>query len=193
MLTIADRIRYYRKQRGLTQTELAELAGVHPVSIRKYETNKMRPQAAQMERVAHALQVNCSAIRGVRSEIVHLDTEGNLMGLLMEWHKSGIMRIEGERDENQTLIPSSVRFVPNPILVKYLIPYGQNEKETDSRTDSLKGMLPDKMFSELLRWECLYNQYQLTLKKEEIAEDDSGYMDELEQVEMEIQSSIEYM
>ena len=55
MLTIGDRIKYFRKRRGLTQAQLAECTGIHPVSIRKYETNKMQPQLSQIEKIADAL------------------------------------------------------------------------------------------------------------------------------------------
>ena len=69
---------------------MAAMTGIHPVSIRKYETNKMHPQSAQIERLAEALQVNSSAISGSNSEIIHPETTGDLMGLLRVWHKSGI-------------------------------------------------------------------------------------------------------
>ena len=38
-MTIGEKIKYCRKQIGITQDKLAELTGIHPVSIRKYETN----------------------------------------------------------------------------------------------------------------------------------------------------------
>lgn len=189
MLTVADRIRYYRKQQGLTQAELADLAGIHPVSIRKYEINKMQPQQAQIEKIARALHINSSAIRGVQSEVVHLDTVGNLLGLLMEWHKSGIMRIEGERDSEQMLIADSVQFVLNPVLGRCFISGSQDEKEKAIQMDSLKAMLPDDMFSEFLRWEGLYYKYcQFLLKNPE--DENSKFLEGLEKAEMQIQGSI---
>ena len=30
MLTVGDKIKYFRKQRGMTQAQLAELTGIHP-------------------------------------------------------------------------------------------------------------------------------------------------------------------
>ena len=186
MLTIADRIKYYRKQQGLTQQELADLAGIHPVSIRKYETNKMRPQQAQIEKVARALHVNSSALRGFHSGIVRLDTVGNLVGLLMEWHKSGIMCIEGERDENQMLRPDSVRFVPNPVLGEYFMFASLNEKEKTTQLGSLRGALPDNILSELLRWEGLYYKYGQS-SAEEDDEEKSKLLEALEEVEMQSQ------
>ena len=62
MLTIGEKIKYFRTQRGLTQTQLAEYSGLHPVSVRKYETNKMQPQLPQIERIAFALGVSVGAI-----------------------------------------------------------------------------------------------------------------------------------
>ena len=40
-MTIGDRIKHYRTRVKMTQNNLAELSAVHPVSIRKYETNRV--------------------------------------------------------------------------------------------------------------------------------------------------------
>ena len=56
-MTIGEKIKYCRKQIGITQDKLAELTGIHPVSIRKYETNKMQPQPPQLEKIAVAGKV----------------------------------------------------------------------------------------------------------------------------------------
>ena len=45
IMTIGEKIKYFRTRIGITQAKLAELSGIHPVSIRKYETNEMVPQA----------------------------------------------------------------------------------------------------------------------------------------------------
>lgn len=44
-MNIGERIKFCRKHRGMTQDRLAEETGIHPVSIRKYETGKMVPFA----------------------------------------------------------------------------------------------------------------------------------------------------
>ena len=137
MLTIADRIKYFRKQRGFTQAQLAELTGIHPVSIRKYETNKMLPQLQQIERIAEALHVNSSAISGSHSECIQLETVGDLMGLLMVWHKSGILTMEGTRQEDKRLDANSVRFVPNAVFSHYFTMQLQRKKEETIQPDSL--------------------------------------------------------
>ena len=66
-MTIGERIKFFRKSRGITQSQLAKLSGVHPVSVRKYETNKMVPQPEQIRRIADALAVSYYAIAGTES------------------------------------------------------------------------------------------------------------------------------
>jgi len=63
-MTIAERIRCFRKRLGITQEELAKRSELHPVSIRRYETGKMIPQYAQIVKLAKALGVSISSISG---------------------------------------------------------------------------------------------------------------------------------
>lgn len=161
MLTVGDKIKYFRKQRGMTQAQLAELTGIHPVSIRKYETNKMQPQSQQIERIAEALRVSSGALSDSRSDIIHMETKGDLMGLLMLWHKSGILSIEGERGEDNLLDAATVRFQPNTVFGTYLaLCCDQAKKEEVIQLDNLSVVLQDKsILQNLLRWESLYNGY----------------------------------
>ena len=46
-----------RKAHGLTQERLAELSGVHRVSIARYETGKMSPTIRNLERLSIVLEV----------------------------------------------------------------------------------------------------------------------------------------
>jgi len=50
-------IRIARKQAGLTQAELAKRAGLHPVSLCRYETGVRDPDLAVLRQLATALQV----------------------------------------------------------------------------------------------------------------------------------------
>ena len=118
MLTVGEKIRYFRKKLGITQDQLASVTGIHPVSIRKYETNKMQPQAAQIERIADALHVNRSALDGFDTQF-RMETVGDLYGLLMELHKSGILMLRGERNEEKYITPESAQLVPASPLAGY--------------------------------------------------------------------------
>lgn len=199
MLTIGDKIKYFRKQRGLTQTQLADLTGIHPVSIRKYETNKMQPQSAQIERIAEALRVSGGAISESHSEIIHLKTKGDLMGLLMVWHKSGILHMKGERGDDNLLDSTSVQFVLNPVFGKYMtLSCVEAKKEETIKLDSLNIALQDSnVLNDLLRWESLYNGYALMSAKygdpdkEHIKTALDELRENLELIEMKLQGSAE--
>ena len=51
-----------RKAKGLTQDKLATLSGVPRVSIARYETGKVSPNARILERLAMALEVKIDDI-----------------------------------------------------------------------------------------------------------------------------------
>ena len=76
-MTIGEKIKYFRTRIGITQAKLAELSGIHPVSIRKYETNKMVPQSPQIDRIAEALGISSFAelriIYGLKQSVILWD------------------------------------------------------------------------------------------------------------------------
>lgn len=57
-MTIGENIKYYRKRMGITQNQLAALTETHPVSIRKYETNKMQPQIDILKKLAGVFEIS---------------------------------------------------------------------------------------------------------------------------------------
>ena len=61
VMTIGEKIKYFRTRIGITQAKLAELSGIHPVSIRKYETNRMVPGVEMLSRIAKVLNVSLYA------------------------------------------------------------------------------------------------------------------------------------
>ena len=116
-MTIGEKIKYCRKQIGITQDKLAELTGIHPVSIRKYETNKMQPQPPQLEKIAAALGVSYNALNGSDTAGLRLETVGDLMGVLMVLCNSGILQISGERGEDKILKDDTVSIHLNSVLL----------------------------------------------------------------------------
>ena len=55
-MTTGEKIKYLRKQKAVTQTELAQLTGIHQVSIAKYEKDKMIPQPDQLRKIVEVLR-----------------------------------------------------------------------------------------------------------------------------------------
>ena len=167
-MTIGDKIKYFRKQLGITQNQLAEASGIHPVSIRKYETNKMQPQPPQIEKIAAALGISPNALNGLENSVLRLKTLGDLYGIIILFIKSNIIRIDGERKKDNTLKPDTVKIHLNPILSSYLKINIESDtvKYNSLPLEKLSFAVKDKqMFSDLLQWESLNYQYKLYLEK----------------------------
>ena len=165
-MTIGEKIRYCREQIGITQGKLAELTGIHPVSIRKYETNKMQPQPPQLEKIAAALDVSYNALNGIDNAGMRLETVGDLMGVLMVLCNSNILQITGERDEDNLLKFETVNVQFNPILASYLeLNYNTHgNQKTLSLKDVLLNIRSHQTFNDLLIWEKISFLYQSSIK-----------------------------
>lgn len=62
---IGERIRERRKERNLSQSELAELANLNYVTISKYESGKVEPGAKAIARIANALDISTDELLGL--------------------------------------------------------------------------------------------------------------------------------
>lgn len=67
-----DNIRRIRKEKGLTQSQLAKKAGISEISVRKYESGKRKPKLETMEKIANALDVPLDEILDHRSLLLQL-------------------------------------------------------------------------------------------------------------------------
>lgn len=56
--SIAELIKKYRKERGITQEELCEAAGISISTLKKYETGVRNPKLDQIRKIAEALGVS---------------------------------------------------------------------------------------------------------------------------------------
>lgn len=61
-MTIAERIRLYRQQKGFSQAELAEKAQVNNKSLSRYELGSSIPPADALKNIADALGVSSDAL-----------------------------------------------------------------------------------------------------------------------------------
>ena len=66
---IARRLSELRKDKGITQSELAEMLGVSRTTVANYETGNRTPEYDTLARLADIYQVSCDyIIRGISSE-----------------------------------------------------------------------------------------------------------------------------
>lgn len=61
---VAERLKFFRIQAGLTQKELGEKAGTSEINIRQYEAGKYTPKPETGKRIADALGVSISDLYG---------------------------------------------------------------------------------------------------------------------------------
>ena len=73
-MEINEKIRYFRKQRGLSQELLAERTGINVNTIRKYER---KPKVEQLKKIADGLEI--SVIEFLDIEI---ENEADLIAML---------------------------------------------------------------------------------------------------------------
>ena len=64
-----DKIRDLRKERGLNQDQLAELASLNRVTVAKYESGRVEPGAHALARIADALEVSADVLLGRSDEV----------------------------------------------------------------------------------------------------------------------------
>ena len=72
--TLGDRIRYYRRQKGWSQTQLWRALGMKQSRLSKIENDSRTPYFWEMERIAFFLEVPLSFFDGLRNTTgTHLD------------------------------------------------------------------------------------------------------------------------
>jgi transcriptional regulator with XRE-family HTH domain len=56
-MALGETLKFHRNMKGLTQKQLGDMTGIHEVSIRKYEANKIAPKREQLEKITTCLGV----------------------------------------------------------------------------------------------------------------------------------------
>ena len=186
MKTIGERIKYFRKKRKMTQEQLAELTGIHPVSIRKYETNKMQPQIEQIERIASTLQVNANAIIGYNGAPTRVDTVGDLMGLLMTLYRARVLLIVGDHDEDFSIKPETAKITINPALAGFFRVLSPNDSENSIVLSDIIVTLQDTdCLQDFLTWAVCCLGYEEIKQATTDQNEMSGFIEErLEELEL---------
>ncbi len=188
-MTIGDKIKYFRTKMGITQGQLAELSDIHPVSIRKYETNKMQPQPSQIEKIATALNVSYSAINGISNSSMRLETIGDFMGFLMVMYDAGVIQVKGTRNKDGSVQKDTFKLIFSPLISSL---FNLEDNKNKLYLENILIHIKDKqILDDFLNWEKL--SYSYTMSVLQATEKDISKLEELltykEAVELELQSS----
>lgn len=183
-MTIGEKIKYLRKQRSVTQTELARLTGIHQVSIAKYEKDKMIPHPDQLRKIVEEL--NVSPMIFFDDSSFKLETRGDLMGLLIMLCKNKVLVVKGKRDRTSALIPSTVTFEFSPLISKFFAADVENKIQFN----------PDApLLLDFLKWEKQYHNYEKLFRKYSTSSNAAEVValndlrDIIEKIEIELQCS----
>lgn len=114
----------------------------------------MIPQPDQLQKIVEALDVSPMIFFDHNS--FKVKTRGDLMGLLINLCKSGVLVIKGKRDRNAALVPSTVTFDFAPIISKRFA--GNAERNFSFEPDA-------PMLIDFLKWEKQYHNYEKMFKK----------------------------
>ena len=60
---IGENIKYFRKEKGLTQKELGDLTGMADSAIRRYESGSIIPKEPNLIKIANALNVSTFSLK----------------------------------------------------------------------------------------------------------------------------------
>lgn len=74
-MTIGEKIRTIRKEKGMTQKQLADRCKMADSAIRKYESNQVVPKMEMVERIANALGVPATQLMN-RSLQIQMEADG---------------------------------------------------------------------------------------------------------------------
>ncbi len=80
-MNLGENIKKYRKEKGLTQTELAIKSDLSKNAIYNYENNKRVPNIDILNKIASALQIQINQLLGDNIEPVYIEGIESLYGL----------------------------------------------------------------------------------------------------------------
>ena len=116
-MDIAERIKKLREIYNITSNELAKITGIHPVSIRKYETNKMIPGIDVIDKMCEALKLPRMIFEGIPKQYTDYSFEGDFYQQLFLLIANGTLNIEGFYNGKEK---ERTYFSLNPDLAQYV-------------------------------------------------------------------------
>ena len=102
--TIAEKMKLYRKLRGMTAEELSTASGIDYSQIRRYEAGQRNPKFEQLQSIATALGVGVTEFIDFK-----MDIAGEIVSLLAKLDEQTCIQWSGKKDKNGDYIPSSIK------------------------------------------------------------------------------------
>lgn len=103
-MTTAEKIRYFRNLRGISQETLGNLSGIHYATIKKYELGNRNPKPEQLQKIANALGISINVFMDQE-----ISTVSDVLSILFKMDDQIDMNFSAEKDENGDYDPSTLR------------------------------------------------------------------------------------
>lgn len=160
IMTFGRKIKYLREKRGLTQDQLAEETGIHPVTIRKYETDKTLPKTAQLERISEVLEVKLDDWVNEIDYKYPVQTHFNFLDILFKLYLYNFIEILGERDSDGKIISegSKITFKDEG---KTFLSFIDTSNKKNLPIDSVGFDLDEKIKDTFFLWESYLHKVQI--------------------------------
>ncbi|MDR2162866.1 MAG: helix-turn-helix domain-containing protein [Clostridiales Family XIII bacterium] len=100
---IGQRIKFFREQRGLTQKQLGNGAGLLEASIRKYEIGQRNPKPDQIKKIADALGVTVYALAPPE-----IETDADIISLILAIDEKVGINFDGKKDSKRKINPKTL-------------------------------------------------------------------------------------
>ena len=116
-MDISERIKKLREEYGITSNELANITGIHPVSIRKYESKKMVPGKEVIDKMCEALRLPPMILEGIPKQYTDYSYLGDFYQLLFLLYANGTLIANPQKKDGPF---KQTTFTLNPELSKYI-------------------------------------------------------------------------
>lgn len=137
-----ERLKKYREEKGLTQAQLSELAGITTRQIQNYEGGKARPRLDAAEKIAKALNITTDELLGNADMLVAQAAE--------KYGARGAKQAQQLTDEltglftGGDLAEEDMELMMKAIQDAYWIAKEKNKKFTPKKYRSDNDMIPKK-------------------------------------------------
>ena len=173
-MKLSKRLKVFRSERKITQQELADKSGIHPVTIRKYETDKLEPKLDHITKLAHALNTSIPNLLGFDNIKLTASTLGDLYALIISLCKANILKIH--------ISDKNVEFVLESNISRL---FCKNDGESIIEVVSFTIKNIDEAF---ISWSKLLEQYQSDSFLDISDQERKNIKDEMECLEIKLTS-----
>ena len=95
-MDISERLKKLRELFNITSNDLAKITGIHPVSIRKYETKKMVPGIDVIDKMSKALKLPRAIFEDTQEQFTDYNFTGDFYQQLFALIENGTLQVNGE-------------------------------------------------------------------------------------------------